>query len=336
MTEPFFSVLITAYNRAAEMKRCIASCQAQTFPDFEIVVADDASTDATPAVLAAIAEPRLRVVRHDRNRGISSARATTVAHAVGQWLVIVDSDWELVPNTLARLREIIATLPDGVRIIRSRLRMDDGTITPSVLPDGVTDYRGRLEWLESLAIHGGGSDAGHCVRREAFTTGEYFHGRRGLFESLWETNLARHESSLWVPDVLGIEHLDSANSSTREWNPRRAIPRMREEGGDFRWQVETMLAEHGDELLRYAPHYRRQLLERAALETLLAGDRIGGVRHTVNARRAGARGGQLWATLGLGVLGPRPLAYAKLAGRRWRSTRAPAAVAGGGASPRSA
>ena len=326
MSAPFFSVLVTAYNRAEEMKRCIGSCQAQTFEDFEIVVTDDASTDETPAVLAAIDEPRLRVVRHDRNRGISSARATTVEHARGQWLVIVDSDWELVPHSLQRLHELIDTLPEGVRIIRSCLRMDDGSITPTVLPDGITDYRGRLEWLEALAVQGGGSDAGHCVHRDAFTTGSYFHGRRGLFESLWETNLARHESSLWVPDVLGLEHTDSANSSTREWNPRRAIPRMREEGGDFRWQVETMLSEHGGELVRYAPHYRRELLERAALETFLAGDRLAGIRHTLGARRAGGGGGQLWATMALGVLGPRPLAYAKLAGRRRRSTRISAAA----------
>ena len=94
---PFFSVLITAFNRQHEIERCVRSCIRQTFDDFEIVVVDDASTDATAGVLAAIDEPRLRVVTHERNRGISPARATTVAHARGEWLVMVDSDWELFP-----------------------------------------------------------------------------------------------------------------------------------------------------------------------------------------------------------------------------------------------
>jgi Glycosyl transferase family 2 len=326
MPGPFFSVLVTAYNRADQIERCIRSCTEQTFQDLEVVVVDDASTDATLTVLAAMAEPRVRVIRHERNRGISPARATTVEHARGQWLVILDSDWELLPHSLARLKALIDTLPAGVSIIRSCLRFDDGSISPSVLPDGVTDYHGRLVWLEALAVGGGGSDAGHCIRRDVFETGEHFHEGRGLFESLWETNLARRELSLWVSDVLGLEHVDAANSSTREANASRLIPRMLAEAPDFRWQVEAMLSEHGSALALYAPHYRREVLERAALETFLAGDRAAGVRHTRAALAAGAGGAQIWATLVLGLLGPRRLAHAKLAGRQWRSRRAPASV----------
>jgi glycosyltransferase involved in cell wall biosynthesis len=321
MPEPFFSVLITAYNRAGQIERCVGSCTAQTFPDFEIVVADDASTDATVAVLEAIGEPRLRIVQHEQNRGISPARRTTVEHARGRWLVVLDSDWELVPHSLARLRELIDTLPPGVRIIRSRLGWDDGSVSPAIIPEGVTDYQGRLEWLEALAVSGSGSDAGHCMHRDVFSTGNHFHDGRGLFESFWETNLARTQPSLWVPDVLGLEHTDAANSSTREADPKRLIPRMLAEAHDFRWQVEAMLSEHGSELARYAPHYRQELLERAALETFMAGDRRAGIRHSREALKAGATGVQPWATLTLGVLGARPLARAKLAGRQFRARR---------------
>jgi hypothetical protein len=321
---PFFSVLITAYNRAAQLKRCVASCSEQTFDSFEIVVVDDASTDATAGVLAAIDEPRLRVVTHPENRGISPARATTVDHARGQWLVMLDSDWELVPGALSRYRSLIEELPAGVRVIRSRLRWDDGTVSPQVLPDGVTDYRGRLEWLEALAVTGSSSDASHCIHRDVFAAGNYPRVRRGVVETLWETDLARRESSFWVPEVLGLQHVDADNSASREASPRRLIPRLLAEAPDLRWMAETMLVEHGDALARFAPHYRQWLLTSAALESLLCGDRVAGARHTVRAARAGELDTQLWATLAVGLLGPRPLAYAKLAGRRWRSTRAPA------------
>jgi glycosyltransferase involved in cell wall biosynthesis len=322
MPGPFFSVLITTYNRAEDVERCVRSCLQQTFRDFEVVVVDDASTDATPAVLTALDDPRLRIVTHERNRGISPARATAVDHAQGEWLVMVDSDWELLPHTLARLRKLIAGLPSGVRIIRSRLQRDDGQIDPTIVPNGVTDYHGRLAWLEALAVEGASSDAGHCIHRGVFETTNYFGDRRGATETLWETNLARRESSLWVYDILGRQHTDASNSHTRDASASRLIPRLLGEAPDALWMAETMLSEHGAELARYAPHYRRWLLESAALQAFLAGDRRAGIRHTGAARRAGSAGAQLWITLGLGVLGPRALAHAKLAGRRLRSWRA--------------
>jgi len=314
---PFFSVLITAYNRRDQVERCIRSCTEQTFDDFEIVVVDDASTDGTGAVLRAIDEPRLRIITHRRNRGISPARATTVEHARGEWLVQLDSDWELLPHSLGRLRTLIEELPPGVRIIRSLLQWDDGTVSPSVLPaERVTDYHGRLRWLEAIAVHRGSSDAGHCIHRAVFEAGNYPSDRRGVIETLWETTLARREPSLWVSDILGLQHADAANSASRDASVARLVPRLLGEAPDLRWMAESMLSEHGNELARHAPHYHGWLLNSAALEALLDGDRRAGIRHTLEGRRAGAVRLQQWVTLGLGVLDRRALAYAKLIGRR--------------------
>ena len=88
---------MTAYNREREVLRCVASCMDQAPEDFELVVVDDGSTDGTAMALKAVAEPRLRVIRHDRNRGISTARATAVDQATGNWLVMLDSDWSCCP-----------------------------------------------------------------------------------------------------------------------------------------------------------------------------------------------------------------------------------------------
>lgn len=319
---PTFSVLVTAYNRPAEVQRCVASCSAQTFADLEIVVVDDASTDATPAVLAAIDEPRLRIVRHDRNRGISPARATAVASAHGEWLVMVDSDWELVPNTLARLKELIDDLPPDVHIIRSRLRADDGGLQPGIVPAGITDYHGRLRWCDAVAAAGATSDAGHCIHRSVFATEKLIDDRRGAVETLWELNAARHERTLWVADVLGLQHEDAANSHIRDVSPSRLIPRLRSEAPDTLWMVETLLRQHGDDLKRYAPHYQHLLQESAALQGFLAGDRRAGIRHTIAAQRSGPIvNPKLWGTLGLGLLGPGAVAYAKVGGRWLRAWR---------------
>lgn len=318
MSGPFFSVLVSAYNRGGEVERCIRSCTAQTFEDLEIVVVDDGSTDETGDVLAALEEPRLHVVRHERNRGISAARASAVNHARGEWFVLLDSDWELFPHSLARLHEVIDELPPGVHIIRSRLQADDGSLQPGFMPSGITGYLERLQWLEELTVRRASSDAGHCIHRSVFEATNFFEDRRGAMEGLWETNLAKRERSLWLPDILGKQHADAPNSHSRDADPARLIPRLLLEAPDDLWMAETMLAEHGTELARHAPRTRRSLIERAATQAFLAGDRRRGVQHTWSAARAGSRHSKLWVTLVLGFLSPRALAYAKLSGRRRR------------------
>jgi Glycosyl transferase family 2 len=321
MPGPFFSVLVSTYNRAGAVERCVRSCTAQTFEDLEIVVVDDGSTDQTGEVLAALEEPRLRVVHHEHNRGISAARATAVNHARGEWFVLLDSDWELFPHSLGRLREVIDELPPGVHIIRSRLQADDGSLQPGFMPTGITGYRERLQWLEELTIRRVSSDAGHCIHRSVFDGTNFFADRRGAMEGLWETNLAKRERSLWLPDILGKQHADAPNSHSRDADPARLIPRLLLEAPDDLWMAETMLAEHGTELARLAPRTRRSLIERAAAQAFLTGDRRRGVHHTWSAARAGSRQFELWITLALGFVGPRALAYAKLARRQRRRAR---------------
>jgi glycosyltransferase involved in cell wall biosynthesis len=319
---PFFSVLVTAYNRERELGRCLASVIGQAFEDFEIIVVDDASTDGTVAFLERLRDPRLRVVRHQHNQGISAARASGVEAAAGEWLVMLDSDWALAPGALARLCELTGTLAPGVRIIRSRIEWGDGRLEPAILPDGVTGYEERLRWLEQTVCAGGGTDAGHCMHREVFEAGNYFRDRRGAVESLWELDLAaRGERSLWVADVLTLQYDDAANSHTRELSAARLVPRLRREAVDQAWMAETMLARHGAALARYAPHYRRWLLESAALESLLIGNRRAGLGHARASVRAGASPAKVAATVALGLLGPLPLAEAKVAGRRFRALR---------------
>lgn len=318
--EPFFSVLVTAYNRAEHVVRCVNSCRQQSFQDFEIVVVDDGSTDATGAVLGALRESRLRIVRHERNRGISPARATAVDHARGEWFVIMDSDWELVPAALARLRALIDGLPPGVRIIRSRLRWDDGRVSPAVIPTGITGYRDRLRWLEALAAEDGASDAGHCIHRSVFDTTNYFADRRGAMEALWELDLACQYPSLWVTDILGVEHSDAPNSHSRDTGAP-LVRRLLNEAPDTLWMAETMLVRHADGLAHDAPRYRLLLTQSAAREAFLAGQRVAGVRHSWTAVRDGGLSPKMLAIIVLGLLSPRVLARATVKRRELRGRK---------------
>jgi hypothetical protein len=140
-------------------------------------------------------------------------------------------------------------------------------------------------------------------------------------ELLWETNLARTEPSLWVTDVLGRQHVDAANSHSRDARASRLVPRLLREAPDGLWMAEEMLRDHGEELARYAPRMRLALLERAATQAFLSGDRRAGVRYGRAALESGPGGTRLWTTIGLGILGPKVLAYAKVLRRHAHSVR---------------
>jgi glycosyltransferase involved in cell wall biosynthesis len=120
---PCVSVAISTWNRAHLVGRAIRSALAQTFDDFELLVVDDGSTDATPEVLAGVDDRRLRCVRHERNYGISRTRNTALGLARGVWLAFLDDDNEWAPDYLERQLAFAAARPGaGVAYCRARQR----------------------------------------------------------------------------------------------------------------------------------------------------------------------------------------------------------------------
>ena len=81
--QPDISVVLATYNRAAHLPRAIASVLAQEGARFELIVVDDASTDNTPAYLATLTDPRIRVISAEHNLGPSGARNRGLAAARG-------------------------------------------------------------------------------------------------------------------------------------------------------------------------------------------------------------------------------------------------------------
>ncbi|THD78845.1 MAG: glycosyltransferase family 2 protein [Phenylobacterium sp.] len=92
-TAPLVSVIIPAFNAAAFVGRTLASLRAQTFADFEAIVVDDGSTDATAAIVreVAAADPRIRLIRQ-ANAGVAAARNRALAEARGRYVANLDAD----------------------------------------------------------------------------------------------------------------------------------------------------------------------------------------------------------------------------------------------------
>jgi glycosyltransferase involved in cell wall biosynthesis len=106
---PSISLVIPTYNRAHYLGETIDSVLSQQFQDFELIVVDDGSTDATQEVVSRYG-PRVRFLRQE-NRGPSSARNLGVFYSRGDWISFQDSDDLSLPNHLETLYSCVKQRP---------------------------------------------------------------------------------------------------------------------------------------------------------------------------------------------------------------------------------
>ena len=104
------TVVIPCYNQAGYLGEAIASVRAQSYRDFEIVVVDDGSTDATAAVAGNY--PDVRLLRQS-NAGLSAARNAGLGVGRGEYLVFLDADDRLLPDALRDGIESLARHPEA-------------------------------------------------------------------------------------------------------------------------------------------------------------------------------------------------------------------------------
>ncbi len=91
---PKISIIIPVYNTEIYLKECLDSIINQTFKDIEIIVVNDCSSDNSEAVVLKYMskDPRIKYIKHDKNKSLLQARITGAKIAIGDYLFHVDSD----------------------------------------------------------------------------------------------------------------------------------------------------------------------------------------------------------------------------------------------------
>jgi glycosyltransferase involved in cell wall biosynthesis len=108
-----FSVIMPAFNAAGTVAEAIRSVQRQSVSDWELIVIDDGSTDATAGIVRGfLADARIRLVSTE-NRGAAAARNEGLASASGRSVAFIDSDDLWMPTFLAGMRDALAERPDA-------------------------------------------------------------------------------------------------------------------------------------------------------------------------------------------------------------------------------
>ncbi len=146
--DPTISVIMAAYNGAALLPETLATLEAQTFGDFEVIVVDDCSTDSTRDVVAAWPDRRVRLVALEQNGGPVRARNRALAEARGRYIAALDHDDLCHPERFARQVAYLDANPDTVLLGTAAQILEDGVTTASNYAPVTTPH--LVAWLSRI------------------------------------------------------------------------------------------------------------------------------------------------------------------------------------------
>jgi glycosyltransferase involved in cell wall biosynthesis len=149
------SVVIPCFNYGRYVEDAVQSALSQTGVDVEVIVVDDASTDSSAAVVGvmAVADPRIRLLRHRVNQGPVATFNDGLAVARGEFLVRLDADDLLTPGSLARSVDVCRRHP-GVGLVYGRpVHFTGEPPRARQRVTGHTVWHGR-DWLEDRCRSG--------------------------------------------------------------------------------------------------------------------------------------------------------------------------------------
>lgn len=113
-SNPFISIIMAVYNNEKYFPTAVNSILNQSFPDFELIIVDDGSTDNTPKIADEFAEKDNRIkVIHQENQWVFASYNNGIAAAQGEYLMIVNSDDTINPDSLKEIKkEVDLNNPD--------------------------------------------------------------------------------------------------------------------------------------------------------------------------------------------------------------------------------
>jgi len=194
---PRFSIIVPVYNAEDYLRRCLDSIINQTYPNIEIILIDDGSTDSSPSICDEYADKDERVVViHKINDGVSEARNDGLRKATGEYTIFVDNDDFIEKESCEHFQNLLLAYPEaeiiacGFRYIEfSSNQAFDFTV------DGFGDgYLSGQELLNAQIVSNGGFRAPwmHIYQREYLLTNNFFFKKRLYID----------DDGYWKPIVL--------------------------------------------------------------------------------------------------------------------------------------
>ncbi|RDC66037.1 glycosyltransferase family 2 protein [Adhaeribacter pallidiroseus] len=246
---PFFSVVIPVHNKLPHLDRSVDSVLKQTYPNFEVILVDDASSDGSSEKLAGFQDNRISRFRRDTpGPGGYAARNVGIDNAKYDWICFLDADdaWEL--DLLATLAETIKADKE-VEIISwgwywtkgNEKRLDAFSLANKAHTSRTFTLIDFLKGPQPIWTGAVAMKREVLLKAGKFPEKEF---RRGGDMDTWTRCLWQSKKSVWLNKTMSYYHIDSVNMVTQKVN--------RETGFIFSPFLQNLLQTSNDKNLKEA------------------------------------------------------------------------------------
>jgi glycosyltransferase involved in cell wall biosynthesis len=239
VSPPTVSVILPVFNRLEYLRAAVASVFQQSFTDWELVIADDGSDDATKDYLKGLRHPQVKVLWLVHSGNPAAVRNAALRDATGEFVAFLDSDDEWLPDKLATQVKVLRDQPQYLWCYSPIVHIDaDGNVLPRISRRTVgrgAAFERIARWEAAIAV------PTVMVQRQLLERVGGFDEQRLLHEDydLWLKLARESEVSIVGSALTRVRHHGSHYSKTGEpelrdwiefyakWERRVTEPRMR-------------------------------------------------------------------------------------------------------------
>ena len=134
--KPLVSIIMPTYNRERIINKAIDSVLEQSYDNWELIIVDDGSSDNTLSLLNQITNSKIKILSHDKNKGVAFARNTGLKGAVGEYVMYLDSDNQWDSRYVETMVGAFIELPQADAIYSGQLLYKDDESKPHAVRFG--------------------------------------------------------------------------------------------------------------------------------------------------------------------------------------------------------
>jgi len=224
---PFFTVIIPLYNKEKYISNAINSILNQTFSDFEVLIVNDCSTDNSIQIATEFESEKIRIIQHEKNKGLSATRNTGIKNAKANYVAFLDADDLWKPHFLEKIFYLIQNFSEA-RIFGTNYEeiWEQTTQMPHNNSDSLPkDFVGYLNFFKINIKQGIYNHGSVCIHKEVYEKVGYYDENIQLSQDLDFNIRANYHYKLAYDNSVQMSYfMQTDNQLTRSSLVNKTIP----------------------------------------------------------------------------------------------------------------